>query len=131
MCDFKLDCNSGEDEELAKICHHDDFVKSLLNTSSYTVKMMLNSKKKLEHNCLVAYNSYGYLLTKTNPPYNDLKFCERSHKCDCGQLKCRKYNYCVKIDQICDGIRHCLEGDDEYSCGKNLLYFNSLVLLLL
>lgn len=75
-------------------------------------KQNSNFKKKP---CVIEYNSMGHLLTQTA----QIQSCPINHKCNCGEIKCKNHHYCVKIDQICDGIRHCLEGDDESLCGNS------------
>lgn len=44
--------------------------------------------------------------------------------CEKGQYLCYFNSYCIDIDLICDGISHCLKGDDEIDCGI-ITYFLS------
>lgn len=114
-----MDCKFGEDEYFCEQSierHYNTFYKN-----------MFEKKVLTNFTCLLQYTSDEYLLTKTNPPFNSLKFCDSKLKCKQGEIKCNMHNYCIKIDQICDGIKNCMEGDDEVACGrKKKLKFNRL-----
>lgn len=47
-----------------------------------------------------------------------------SYHCASGSYKCHGVHnqMCVPQKQVCDGIRHCKEGDDELYCGKEKLH---------
>lgn len=47
----------------------------------------------------------------------------KSNECPKGQYLCQHQSYCIDIELICDGISHCIQGDDELDCGKNECYF--------
>lgn len=37
-------------------------------------------------------------------------------QCPPNTYMCYRENYCISIDLICDGIKHCYLGDDEINC---------------
>ena len=49
---------------------------------------------------------------------NSLRKDCRNEKCSPGEYLCKRYPYCINSDMICDGVKHCLYGDDEFFCGK-------------
>lgn len=99
FCNSYKDCVNSSMEENLKLCKDKRFVNHSTN----------------ENPCILKYNSAGYLQDKLNLKYNTIYTCSLS-KCECGQYQCRFYSYCVSIEQICDGISHCLFGDDEEGC---------------
>lgn len=104
-----MDCKFGEDEFFC--------TRNRIQYDINNAKLLYSEKILTENSCLLKYSSTGYLMTKINPPFNSLMFC-KLEKCKFGELKCIKQNYCIKIDQVCDGIKHCMEGDDETLCGN-------------
>lgn len=53
-------------------------------------------------------------------PITDLFYvdkCTRT-KCLAGEYLCYRENYCISIEQICDGVNQCKHADDEFYCGK-------------
>lgn len=80
---------------------------------------MANGYKRSESQsvCRIEYDFQGDLITKTHYPFNELEHC-LNFNCSQGEYKCKLVGYCVKLDYICDGITHCLHGDDENQCGK-------------
>ncbi|XP_053389471.1 G-protein coupled receptor GRL101-like, partial [Mercenaria mercenaria] len=43
--------------------------------------------------------------------------CKVNSKVHCqGQYKCASSKTCIQLDQVCDGYKHCLHGDDELLC---------------
>lgn len=67
--------------------------------------------------CTLHYDTRGVLRNKVHKPYGHLYRC-RGIDCLPGQYLCKDIQYCVPIEQICDGIYHCKSGDDEVNCGK-------------
>lgn len=61
--------------------------------------------------------------------WNDCKM----HNCSPGQYKCYFYNYCIDSYFYCDGIKHCILGDDEdeENCNKcmKLIKTNSKIII--
>lgn len=43
--------------------------------------------------------------------------------CPAGKYQCKYYHYCIPPEFICDGIKHCLFGDDEENCQNSLNIF--------
>lgn len=66
--------------------------------------------------CTIRYNSVGDLLTKPQRPFNELFNCSKKI-CGHGEYRCKINHYCIETHNICDGISHCLSGDDEMGCG--------------
>lgn len=48
--------------------------------------------------------------------------CPQKH-CPYGQYLCYRDNFCILIENICDGINHCPLGDDESGCGWIINFF--------
>lgn len=67
--------------------------------------------------CTVKYSTLGNLITKPHYPFEELSNC-MNHTCNPGEYKCREYFYCVRLENICDGISQCLKSDDEIYCGR-------------
>ena len=42
-----------------------------------------------------------------------------------GAYKCHGHRHCVQLAQVCDGIEHCPEKDDELFCGMKALDGNN------
>ncbi|CAD5126793.1 DgyrCDS14836 [Dimorphilus gyrociliatus] len=96
QCNLKKDCQGYEDE---------------LDCST------LHCRKENPHYCNIQYSSTGFLSNGTGFPILLKKLClDRS--CQKEQYKCFYEGYCIGIELVCDGINHCLYGDDELDCGK-------------
>ena len=57
-------------------------------------------------------NKDQFHLTNTTPIFYSGTF-----QCP-GYYKCRGYRNCLSYSEVCDGIRHCPDGDDELFCGE-------------
>lgn len=46
------------------------------------------------------------------------------YKCKVGQFQCVNLNkiYCVDSNVFCDGMRDCINGEDELNCSKKIIY---------
>ncbi|XP_077255886.1 putative vitellogenin receptor yl [Temnothorax americanus] len=44
---------------------------------------------------------------------NDNRTCILHHECPKNEYKCSEHNLCIKMEQLCDGIAHCPNGEDE------------------
>lgn len=49
-------------------------------------------------------------------------FCN-VQSCAFGFYKCHRENYCIALENVCDGINQCWQGDDERNCGNLLINF--------
>ena len=49
------------------------------------------------------------------------KICAEEMICPGAYYKCFYYNYCIHSRMLCDGIKHCILGDDEENCHSSLL----------
>lgn len=49
-------------------------------------------------------------------------YCDKS-VCPDGFYLCKRENYCLAIDLVCDGTNQCPLGDDEMFCGKINIFF--------
>lgn len=58
-------------------------------------------------------------------PILKLYKCEKKI-CAAGYYLCKYDGYCIDSTLLCDGIKHCLYGDDEEIChqSKNFFFFN-------
>lgn len=65
--------------------------------------------------CKIEVNNQGRISFKTVPPYAPLGYC-LNFNCLPHEYKCKNEGFCISIELICDGIRHCLQGDDEINC---------------
>lgn len=72
--------------------------------------------------CKLSYDYSGIVKSKANPPYNDLLDCPESMICDPGNYRCKKYNYCIRIEKLCDGVNDCYLGDDEAVCSEGTVF---------
>lgn len=82
----------------------------------------MSSKYKLKYTCEVKYSSLYRLLTLVHYPYSFLNGCPG--KCHYFQYKCAIMNYCIDVDNVCDGIKQCYHGDDELFCGDKITYIS-------
>lgn len=65
--------------------------------------------------CFFHLSSLGH--PKTDLFIDQQLSCTRKG-CPRGQYQCYLDAYCIDIELICDGIVHCLQGDDETNCGN-------------
>ncbi|XP_033119908.1 relaxin receptor 2-like, partial [Anneissia japonica] len=57
------------------------------------------------------------LLNYVSCDYTALPLCEKNVSNICPQeYNCRNSSVCLPYDKLCDGLKNCLEGDDEYFC---------------
>lgn len=49
-----------------------------------------------------------------------LLYSNVEYKCKVGQFECMNLNktYCVDSNVLCDGMRDCINGEDEMNCSK-------------
>lgn len=97
-----------------------------INDNKFDCPLLLDENteeetKKIE-SC--TYDTYSTGFPKINI-FNVKGGCHRE-KCPDHFYSCWDSQYCISVKLICDGIQHCLLGDDEYDCG----IFNLFVLLL-
>lgn len=67
-----------------------------------------------DKNCAFSVNTLGIQNTTF---YNRGVRCLLS-SCEPGFYLCKREAYCISIELFCDGINHCILGDDEVNCGK-------------
>lgn len=67
----------------------------------------------------------GFLKTNVHKPVDKLLNCNNT-ECKPGEFLCRTYKFCISITEVCDGINHGFNNDDELYCGKNFFYFSFL-----
>lgn len=80
--------------------------------SYYDINQRLQSLQ-----CQLEYSSMEIMKTKAHSPFYHLSDCP-DIPCAIGYYRCFEYNYCVPIRYVCDGVFHCLNGDDEVDCGS-------------
>ncbi|CAD5114092.1 DgyrCDS3240 [Dimorphilus gyrociliatus] len=80
-------------------------------------KLHTSSQDYNKTNCRLEYDTTGFLRTKTQFPFQQLENCV-NQKCDLYSYKCKFKGYCIPLSLICDGIVHCIHGDDEENCGR-------------
>lgn len=51
--------------------------------------------------------------------------CTKGVNCSCGEYKCKIDNYCIPVENVCDGLSQCPHGDDEKNCGNAIQKFRS------
>lgn len=79
--------------------------------------------------CEFGYNSLGELATIVNYPYLSLLDCSKT-KSQKGFFLCPKFQFCIDVKLVCDGINHCFHHEDELNCGlffpfhKIVFFFN-------
>lgn len=95
LCNFKSDCLSNVDEG------HCNFCPKIKNIKNFECRIIVDYK--------------GRLLHKPEYPYHELDYC-LSYNCSSEEYKCYNEGFCLSIDLVCDGINHCLLGDDEFNC---------------
>lgn len=64
-----------------------------------------------DYRCMIMRFSTGLL---RNGLYGK-KTCKRT-QCPQNFYLCYQEHYCISIELICDGIKHCYMGDDEINC---------------
>ncbi|CAD5116635.1 unnamed protein product [Dimorphilus gyrociliatus] len=115
---MKHDCKDNSDE-IPAICSKIFGVSELL----YCKFISTYIPKLEEKSCLVEYDSFGNLKTQVHYPFRTLETCDSSNMNDCreGEYKCKEEGklICLSIHQVCDGIGHCPNNDDEIKCGFN------------
>lgn len=75
--------------------------------------------------CKQASNSYETLSPIIMPSITGFDKCSLK-QCDPGYFLCSKLRFCIKIENICDGINHCIYNEDELNCSNLLnLFFHS------
>lgn len=67
--------------------------------------------------CSIKYDSLKKLIFFPKKNLLSYSNCNWSLPCDPWQIKCGGSGFCIDVKYVCDGIFHCPEGDDEYSCG--------------
>lgn len=72
--------------------------------------------------CKVTYDSFGKLKTRPGFPFFELANCSLT-SCLKGQYLCKERNYCIDINNFCDGVAHCHYGDDEENCSTEIFFF--------
>lgn len=83
----------------------------------------LNNKlDKQQSICKLQISSVGYLQKIPDFETSNYIMCLNS-KCSAGEYKCQFYKYCIAIQLVCDGIKHCLLGDDETDCRMMIFFF--------
>lgn len=102
MCDNKTDCFFEEDEK-----------------NLFCKKKFSEDCESKSNGCLLQYDLFRVPMKSIGDLTTSLGNCNRSH-CNRGEYLCQEYNYCIKIEQYCDGIHDCLLGDDEINCGLHL-----------
>lgn len=96
-CDFIADCGNNRDES----CDH----------------------FPIDHNieyCKFGYNSLDEPKTIVHFPYLSLFNCSKKI-CSKGYFLCSKFQFCIDIKLVCDGINHCFFNEDEQNCSKSLI----------
>ena len=73
------------------------------------------SDLKLDNNSGSGYNIPSVGLQNWNGG-KKLKFTQCKN-----EFTCRKYGYCISMDQRCDGHQDCLDGSDEINCSFMVL----------
>lgn len=68
--------------------------------------------------CNLSYDSMGYLKILVNEPFSEIKYCKKK-SCEYGEFFCSINKYCISIEQVCDGINHCWNNEDELNCGAS------------
>lgn len=68
--------------------------------------------------CRIVYSSKGELLTKVPAP--SIPFgIHNCHMQNCsGDFLCTRHKFCIPIENVCDGINHCWNNEDELNCGQ-------------
>lgn len=108
-CDLNQDCESGEDEENC-LYYNETVCEEVLQDIT-------------TEPCYIKYNSTGLLNSKVHFPFKTITNCSKEMKCAKGFYKCKTVNYCISIQQVCDGAPNCLENDDEIGCGNSYCSF--------
>lgn len=89
LSDGKIDCVDGSDEPYHKTTH-------------------------MQNTCILQTFSTGLLKESVYLPNNNICF---KKSCPPNFFMCNQRHYCISVELICDGIHHCLLGDDETHCG--------------
>ncbi|CAD5114096.1 DgyrCDS3244 [Dimorphilus gyrociliatus] len=79
-------------------------------------KAFFNISRENDSKCRIRYDTLGNLKTKSHYPFNDIENCQVD-RCSYGEFKCQEHKICIPIQNVCDGINHCLNNEDEVMCG--------------
>lgn len=107
-CNFLPDCDDALDEMTT--CPEHRIFKSPNSCRRFI-------EKEENKNCLVNYDSLGNPFKYLHEPF--MRKC-KARNCRQGSYKCIYSHYCIDISNVCDGVNHCLHGDDEFNCGKSI-----------
>ncbi|CAD5114595.1 DgyrCDS3682 [Dimorphilus gyrociliatus] len=131
ICDLKQDCTkeAAEKDEIPEQCFKGyyrnfskkNFLKSGCDPLQPEKQIFIRhhyNKSSSETFCRVKYDSMGELITKPHYPFEELRECLHI-KCKQHEYQCRDKNYCISLENVCDGISHCYFSDDEIACGIN------------
>ncbi|CAD5121123.1 DgyrCDS9664 [Dimorphilus gyrociliatus] len=113
---FRKGCNDKQQYQ----CHYSCLPLSYVNDGKYDCD---NDDETLGYRTQIqSTGKYCYFeKTSMGIPITDLfqriEHCDRK-KCENGYYRCRRDDYCISIEQVCDGIKQCAIGDDESDCGR-------------
>ncbi|CAD5126260.1 unnamed protein product [Dimorphilus gyrociliatus] len=101
-CDLNQDCKYGTDEKDCQYYNQDQCKESI---------------KRIETKpCYIEYNSMGRMISKIHIPLTTIRNCSAEIVCEMGYYQCQSVYYCISIEQVCDNVPHCPNGDDEIGC---------------
>lgn len=72
--------------------------------------------KRKNYKCILHVSSMAVIQSRQNFPFYELSDCSKTI-CPPHYMKCKKQGYCVHIKNICDGVSHCSDNEDETDCG--------------
>lgn len=100
ICNFIVDCSNLIDEQN---CFEKDCCLIHKNNS----------------NCKILFDYSGNVIFKPGYPYLTNDYC-KPQNCSWYEYKCHNEGFCIDMTFVCDGINHCLFGDDEMNCDNFL-----------
>lgn len=108
--DGKADCSDETDESDYSFSLLPDIFILFATVYAKNFSIWNNISKQ----CFFNTTSTGYPFTNL---FNRVDFSCYNNNCSQGQYLCRSSEYCIDIEHICDGVKHCFQGDDEIDCG--------------
>lgn len=88
-------------------------------THFIVIDQTVKQNSDIGQSCFFNLSFMGFPITDL---FRDDLACENK-KCLKGQYMCYSNSYCIDIELLCDGVSHCLYGDDEINCGENFFFF--------
>ena len=113
--DLIPDCLEGEDEEHGSMIKYKGFIYGCLDNQQIRCVPDHSQCFKVHQMCLYDHDEFGRIA-----------HCrDASHLFNCEWIECTNTvkcpsSYCIPIRKVCNGIKDCINGEDELDCKNNI-----------